>query len=152
MQEIVGDIWNQYDKGRWIVITTNGDVKKDGACVMGRGVARQASLKIPSLPYRLGEMIKESGNQVYIWSDLKIITFPVKYHWREQADFWLIEQSLKQLVGWADLPPRKHGKFYIVRAGTGNGGLSWDDVKPLFEKYLDDRFIVVSKENDVCNS
>jgi len=51
MQEITGDIWEQHKLGRWIVITTNGAIKNDGSCVMGRGVAKQAADKYPELPF-----------------------------------------------------------------------------------------------------
>ena len=144
MQEIFGNIWEQYELGRWVVITTNGATRKDGACVMGRGVAKQAADKFPNLPYNLGELLKVGGNKVYIFDDLKIITLPVKYHWREQADLDLIETSLQQLVAWAGIPPRKHGKFYMVRPGCSNGRRDWEtEVKPLCMKYLDDRFVIV---------
>ena len=143
MQEIFGDIWEQYKLGRWVVITTNGETRKDGACVMGRGIAKQAADMFPDLPYKLGTAIKTGGNNVNIFEDLKIIALPVKHHWKDRADLELIAKSLQQLVAWADVPPRKHGKFYLPRAGCGNGKLDWSDVRPLYEKYLDDRFVVV---------
>jgi len=143
MKEINGNIWDEYDKGRWIVITVNGTIRKDGACVMGRGIAKQVAIKFPKFPYILGAAIRKEGNNLFVFGDFRIITFPVKHHWKEQADLELIEKSLKQLVDWAD-NPRKHGKFYIVRAGVGNGCRDWEtEVKPLYEKYLDDRFVVV---------
>jgi hypothetical protein len=66
-----------------ICVTTNGYVKKNGRCAMGRGIALQAKKKYPNLPYRLGERILSSGNQVYHFSmaleeEFNIITFPVK--------------------------------------------------------------------------
>ena len=146
MQEIYGDIWEQHKLKRWVVITTNGTVRKDGACVMGRGVAKQAADKFPNLPFKLGEALKVGGNNVHIFDYLKIITLPVKYGWREPADLALIERSLKQLVAWADVPPRKHGKFYMVRPGCANGRRDWEtEVKPLCVKYLDDRFVIVER-------
>ena len=146
MQELYGDIWEQHKLGRWVVITTNGDVRQDGACVMGRGVAKQAADKFPSLPFRLGQALEIGGNNSYIFDSLKIITLPVKHHWAEAADLELIEKSLQQLVAWADVPPRKHGRFYLVRPGCANGRRDWEtEVKPLCMKYLDDRFVIVER-------
>jgi len=144
MQEVTGNIWEYHKLGRWVIITTNGAIRKDGTCVMGRGVAKQAADRIPTIPFRLGDALKTGGNNVHAFEDLKIITLPVKHHWREQADLNVIERSLKQLVAWADTPPRKHGKFYLVRPGCANGRRDWEtEVKPLCVKYLDDRFVVV---------
>lgn len=142
IKEIEGNIWDYHKQGHWIVITTNSFVKKDGACVMGRGVALQAKLKFPSLPYHLGDYIKKFGNHVTLQPDCHIFTFPVKHNWWEKADLELIEQSCEELVDVADafVPP-----FYMVRPGCGNGKLNWKDVKSILEKYLDDRFIVVEQ-------
>ena len=146
MQEIFGDIWEQNKLKRWVIITTNGTVRNDGACVMGRGVAKQAATRFPKLPFQLGERIKRDGNVVQVFDDLKIIAFPVKTHWKDVADLGLIEKSLKQLVAWANVPPRKHGKFYMVRPGCSNGKRDWlTEVKPLCENYLDDRFVIVER-------
>lgn len=140
MQEIYGDIWEQYKLGRWVVITTNGATRKDGACVMGRGVAKQAANKFPKLPYRLGVALREGGNNVYTFSDLKIITLPVKHHWSEPADIDLVERSLQQLLEvWTCSE-----SLYLVRPGCSNGRRDWEtEIKPLCERYLDDRFTIV---------
>lgn len=141
MKEIKGNIWDYYGKGHWIVITTNGTVKRNGEAVMGRGVALQAKQRFPDLPKRLGDCIRGPiGNHVTLQPTCGIFTFPVKHDWREKADLELIERGCKELLGVADVfkPP-----FYMVRPGCGNGGLDWKDVKPILEKYLDDRFVVV---------
>ena len=144
MQELYGDIWEQHKLGRWTIITTNGAIREDGKCVMGRGVAKQAADKFSGLPRRLGDALKTGGNIVHVFEDLKIITLPVKHDWREQADLELIETSLQQLVAWANVPPRKHGKFYMVRPGCSNGRRDWEtEVKPLCARYLDGRFVIV---------
>jgi len=144
MQEIFGDIWEQHKLKRWVVITTNGAVKKDGTCVMSRGVAKQAADRYPTLPFQLGNRIKSAGNVLHIFDDLKIITFPVKHHWKDKAELDLIEKSLQQLVAWANIPPRKHGRFYMVRPGCSNGRRDWEtEVKPLCTRYLDDRFVII---------
>ena len=140
MIEIQGDIWDYHKQGNWIVITTNGTVKKNGACVMGRGVAKQAALKYPRMPFHLGDFIKKFGNHLTLQPYCGIFTFPVKHNWWEKADLSLIEASCRELVDTCSVlkPP-----FYMVRPGCSNGGLDWKDVKPILEKYLDDRFIIV---------
>jgi len=143
MREVTGDIWDYHNQGHWIVITTNGTVRKDGACVMGRGVALQAKGRFPQMPYRLGDCIKKFGNHLTLQPYCCIFTFPVKHNWWEKADLSLIERSCKELFDACSpfKPP-----FYLVRPGCGNGQLGWENVKPILEKYLDDRFIVVEKE------
>lgn len=146
MKEIKGNIWDYYDKGNWIVITTNGTVKKNGECVMGRGVAREAKLIHPGFPLELGKAIKEFGNCVFEFS-YRILTMPVKHHWYEKADLKLIEASCQQLVEHL-IYESKLKELYMVRPGCGNGRLDWKDVKPILEKYLDDRFIIVERREE----
>ena len=141
MKEINGDIWDYHKKGYWVVITTNGYIRKDGACVMGRGVAKEAARKFPMLPFEIGRSIQQFGNHVFACNpDTRIIAFPVKHNWWEKADIQLIERSCQEL---AEFPQEL--TYYMVRPGCGNGGLDWLDVKPVLKRYLDDRFIVVER-------
>lgn len=144
MREITGDIWD-YHSGHWIVITTNGTVKTNGECVMGRGVAAQAKDRFPTLPRRLGGLLSRQGNRLFMFPDCRILTFPVKHNWWEKADMGLIEQSVKGLLEFRDF--FQVGDIYMVRPGCSNGRLDWKDVKPVLERYLDDRFIVVELIN-----
>lgn len=149
MKEAFGNIWEYHNRGHWIAITTNGTVRRDGACVMGRGIAREAAIKFPRLPYELGAQILgcpmpygewSKGNDLKVFHQYRITTFPVKHNWWERADPTLIEESARQLQVAC------HGNLdtkYMVRPGCGNGGLDWKDVKPILEKYLDDKHIVV---------
>ena len=149
LKEIEGNIWDYYNKGNWIVITTNGTVKKDGTCVMGRGVALQAKRKYDWLPDELGRRIKNYGNKVYFFTESRLITLPVKHNWWEKADINLIESSLLDLVRlieWCKEYSPIKVPIYMVRPGCSNGRLDWKDVKPVLEKYLDDRFIIVNNE------
>ena len=143
MQELRGDIWNYHEDGQWIVITTNGAVRHDGACVMGRGVALQAAQKFPDLPYRIGDRIRQSGNHVYAFTTLRIFSFPVKRIWSETASLSLIVESAEQLVKF--LGVMKIDRVYCVRPGCGNGGLTWSTVKPSIETIFDDRVCIVEK-------
>lgn len=136
MREVEGNIW-EYEAD-CVVITTNGDVRKDGACVMGRGVALQAKTRDPHLAYRIGAALQTIGNHVY-WMG-NICSFPVKHHWREKADLTLIERSANELSSLAR--SRSSYTFVMPRPGTGNGGLDWKDVKPLMERLPDNVHIV----------
>ncbi len=86
MIEAPGDLWDHHAAGQWVVITTNGIVRKDGACVMGRGVALQAAQRFPDLPFVLGAAIEVDGNHVHAFRDFRVFSFPVKQHWIEPAD------------------------------------------------------------------
>lgn len=153
MKEITGDIWDYHKQGHWIVITTNGYVKEDGSAMMDRGVALQAKQRFPALPIELGEMLNAYRLQVTWFPKYKIITFPVKHSWWESANLQLIRRSCIELQGSLEcsevLCQEASGnggtKVYMVRPGCGNGQLDWVDVKPILEKYLDDRFVVVER-------
>lgn len=155
MKEIQGDLFSQVVDA--ICITTNGTLKKNGSVVAGAGVALTAKNMWPEFPVYLGQLVKHKGNVVHsvmnedrywIWS------FPVKHNYWEKADIKLIEQSCKQLVDLADefehfrlLQPitGRNISVALPRPGCGNGRLKWEDVKPICEKYLDDRFFIVEK-------
>ena len=148
MREIIGDIWSFHDKNEWVAITTNGSVKKNGECVMGRGVALEAKSKSPNIERELGAHILKHGNVCFWMPFRKIVTLPVKHQWFEKADIDLIIDSCKRLVEvhwseWAE----EGSLLYLVRPGCGNGQLRWEDVRPKLEKILDDRFVIVEKNS-----
>ena len=143
MIEVKGDIWEYKREWEWIVVTTNGDVKKNGRAVMGRGVALEATVFLLGLPEELGERIKKYGSRVFAFIGWGILTFPVKKHWNEKANLGLIRASaieLESIVTTLGL-----SEVYMVRPGCGNGGLGWKEVKDTICDILDDRFVVVQK-------
>ena len=139
MIETTGDIW-EYSGKRWIIITTNGTIKRDGTCVMGRGIAEQAKDRYPELPKLLGDYIGKFGNKIMPWWNKSLITFPVKHNWWEDADLKLIEKSCQELAEFLGPSPGA-----MVRPGCGNGGLSWSTVKPILEKYFSDNILIVER-------
>ena len=146
IKEIKGDLWEYYKQGFWIVIPTNGFVKNNGEAVMGRGLALQAKRRFPDLPAELGKRIKEYGNVVFTFYNYHVITFPVKHLWWNKAIIKLIKKScisLREIFRYN--PTGIPTPVYLPRVGCGNGKLDWKDVKPILEKYLDDRFIVCDK-------
>ena len=83
MKEVFGDLW-EFDG--IIAITTNGFLKRDRTCVMGRGCARQAAVRFRELPRKLASRISAEGNHVFYFPEYRLITFPVKHNWWEAAD------------------------------------------------------------------
>jgi len=142
MKVIKENIWKYHTTNAtsFIVITTNGFVKKNGECVMGRGIAQQARDKFPGFAKKLGTAIKEKGNIVFHWYEEGLITFPTKHVWMDNSDLELIERSAQQLAeefeeGYqlgAELP-----KIYMPKPGCSNGNLNWKDVEPIIESTLD---------------
>ena len=155
-----------------ICITTNGFVKKTGQAVMGKGIAKQIKDKISKIDIQLGNIIRIAGNEVNVIRDYdktKIVAFPVKpdkiyvdnpdkvnfavNHMRHKfkmydtipgwacvADIEIIYESTKRLVQLAD--KNKWNEIYLPKPGCGAGELEWEDVSPIMEELLDDRFYI----------
>lgn len=138
MIELTGDLWRYYDDG-YVCITTNGFVKSNGECVMGRGVALQATQRFPGIAREIGKLISKSGNHVHVLDRWKLCTLPTKHHWKEKADIDLIKRSISELETIADM---LECSFYLPRPGCSNGRLQWSSVRPLLT-HLSDRFIIV---------
>jgi hypothetical protein len=141
MHEIVGDIWEQAGQGM-IAITTNGSLTKDGRAIFGRGVARQAVQRFPGIAEKLGTLLSLRGSHVYFLG-CGIISFPVEETAWSLPDLRIIARSAQEIRALADAEgwPR----IIVPRPGCGGGGLAWQDVKPIVEPWLDDRFLLVSQ-------
>jgi len=141
-----GDMWSALDHADLFLVTTNAMVRKDGALVMGRGIAREAATRYTQLPYEAGKWLKVSGLQRSFYGVLrpypqldhpmhKLGLFQVKFHWADDASLDLIANStqvLRDLIeeeGYEDV----HLNF----PGIGNGRLSYSDVLPVV-KHLPD--------------
>jgi len=141
MKVIKGNIWDYPGKDHGIVIPTNGYIKRDGSCIMGKGLSLQAKERIPGIEFRLGRLIRERGNNVF-YLGKGLLSFPVKDQWWEKAKLSLIMKSAIQLKELVDtFVPTK--KIVLPKVGCGNGGLNWIKVEPILDDYLDDRFIIV---------
>lgn len=146
MKEVVGNLWTIKADAR--VIPTNGIVRRDGAAVMGRGVALQAKARYPRIEFTVGAILKGKGNHVqFFFKEENLWTFPVKHHWREKADLKLIGRSCLELTIQASHRPWMK-RIALPRVGCGNGGLDWKEVKPILKEFLDDRFIVVTLKGE----
>jgi hypothetical protein len=141
MKEIIGDMWQEHAKGAVVAITTNGTVNKVGRAVMLRGCARQAREHFPELMKTLGSLISQHGNHVF---DLghQIVSFPVETDPYQVPETGLIEQSCRELVELADY--KGWQKVVVPRPGCGGGGLEWLEVKTILERHFDERFHVIT--------
>jgi len=146
MKEIVGDIWNYWERGNWIVIPTNGNVNKYGCAIMGKGLALEAKERFPNLSYELGRRLSMVGINLEIFFEYRIIAFPVKYDWTKEANLELISSSADSLSKCSVANFLREGLIYLPRVGCGKetGKLDWKIVKPVLEVFLDDRFTVVN--------
>jgi hypothetical protein len=142
MLEIFGNIWDKYEAGYPVCVTTNGFVKSNGCAVMGCGIARQAAEHFPNLPKLVGSHILDKGWED-VWEVLpNIIIFPVKRAklnntpgWALAAELSIITTSLSRLSAL-----RLTKGFNVVilpRPGCGAGRLAWSQVKPLCDIYED---------------
>ena len=114
MREEAGNLWAVTADVR--VITTNGTVKKGGNAVMGRGCAREAAERWPTLPVTLGYKLRHEGLLVHVLWDFSashgqtstqegLVSFPVKHEFWQVADLELIRTSAAQLVALVNTWP-----------------------------------------------
>lgn len=131
-----GNMWDVFGKTELFMITTNPIKRKDGAIVMGRGIAKEVKDRFPDLPLRFGNHFPNgyllSGQPTGLigrFDGQAIGWFMVKDHWAEEAKLSIITNSLEDLIEWADQWKRIDLNF----PGIGNGKLSREDVLPLLE-------------------
>lgn len=111
--------------------------------VMGKGIALQFSKKFPAMlaaykvAHKAGEL-QPGRIHVFEGDDMLsprfILNFPTKRHWRGKSRMEDIESGLDALV--AEIRSRDIKSVAVPPLGCGNGGLPWDEVRPLIEEKL----------------
>lgn len=168
MKEAFGNLLHM--EGDALVITTNGFVKNNGEAVMGRGIAKQVADALPGFARELGTLITYGGNIVHHVRDhngMALVTAPVKPRYVEYNGTNVVEHAKNQFrIGdrvpgfWSKAGPERivacckdlvnlanvmgWQTILCPRFGCGAGELNWEDVKPMIENILDDRFICVT--------
>jgi O-acetyl-ADP-ribose deacetylase (regulator of RNase III) len=125
---------NLFDSAAQVVTNTVNCVG-----VMGKGVALEFKNRYPALfeDYRArcdrGEV---RPGELYLWEDdrVQVLNFPTKRDWRENSRLEDIEQGLLYLAKhYQDLGIQS---LAMPALGCGNGGLHWEDVRPLIIQHL----------------
>lgn len=133
-----GDMWSVFGKTTIFMITTNPIMKKDGSIVMGRGIAKQAKEKFPSIPFDFGEqrrkMFLNTYNVGYIgtYEDQDVWYFMVKDHWANKARLDIISNACAEIKTWVSFS-EKGERIDLNFPGIGNGGLTREEVLPIIE-------------------
>lgn len=108
--------------------------------VMGAGLALEFKLRYPQMyeDYRQKcqeKQVKTGALSTYKTEDnLLIINFPTKFNWRYPSKMEWLEEGLKYFT--------KHYQSWSIKSvafpklGCEHGGLDWQNVKVLMEKYL----------------
>ena len=147
------DLWKtlEADPRAWGVIPTNREVYADrgaltGAAIMGRGLAKDAALRYPELPYLYGNYLRTPAPReaevqvclVYLYEPGRLILLPTKHRYREAASLTLIEDGLLELVVLAQEAVEVGAgmsTIWFPRIGCGLGGLSWRLVRRSLDNF-----------------
>jgi len=112
--------------------------------VMGKGIALQFKNMFPGNfklysnackknKLRIGQLLVTTEEALLAGKKI-IINFPTKKEWRLPSEYQYIEAGLKELV--KVINENKIKSIAIPPLGSGNGGLDWNKVKKILEKYL----------------
>ena len=114
--------------------------------VMGKGLAAAFKRRHPEMfqAYKAickrGELLPGSS---WLWKgpDQWVLNFATKKHWRNPSRLSYVRDGLEEFQrNYSSLGIRE---VAFPRLGCGNGGLDWDEVKPLMVEYLRDLPITV---------
>jgi O-acetyl-ADP-ribose deacetylase (regulator of RNase III) len=114
--------------------------------VMGKGIALQFKNMFPNNFKQYALACKNNALKVgqllvveeasFLSGKKMIINFPTKTNWRLPSEYEYIEKGILELV--RIIEERKIKSIAIPPLGSGNGGLDWNKVKPILQKYLID--------------
>jgi len=139
MLEEYGDFWAI--PADFHCIMTNGALRRNGSAIMGKGIALEARRRYHDIEAILGSLINKYGNHVFHLG-YNILSFPTKYHWKQDSDIQLIKRSAQELVILFENSPAE--RILLTRPGCGNGNLQWSEVKPVIQEILvDNKFVIV---------
>lgn len=107
--------------------------------VMGAGIALEFKLRYPEMFKKYEEMCKQQKYivgrpRLYKDGSINILNFPTKKHWKTPSKIEWIEEGLRYFA--QNYKKANITSIAFPKLGTNNGGLKWNNVKILMEKYL----------------
>ena len=107
--------------------------------VMGKGVALEFKKRYPEMFKSYERMCNEKQldvGKLMLWKGPEkwVLMFPTKKHWRNPSKMEYVEAGLQKFVDTYLEKGITSAAF--PRLGCGNGGLNWEEVRPLMERYL----------------
>jgi hypothetical protein len=113
---------------------------------MGKGIAAEFKSRYPEMFSEYKERcdrVQFTPGSIWLWKgpDQWVLNFSTKNHWRNPSRLEYIEKGLLEFrKSYEELGIRE---IAFPRLGCGNGGLNWDDVRPLMVRHLADLPIAV---------
>lgn len=107
--------------------------------VMGKGVALEFKKRYPEM-FKSYERVCDKKQlevgKLMLWKGAEkwVLMFPTKKHWRNPSKMEYIEAGLKKFTD--TYIEKGITSIAFPRLGCGNGGLDWEEVRPLMERYL----------------
>lgn len=137
-------MWSVFGETDLFLITTNPVVRKDGAVVMGRGIALQAKTRFPKLPFDFGSRLKKleelkrvrKMGTIGVYEHQPVGFFMVKDHFAQEAKLSIIQSSVRDLLVFLYDGPEDY-RVDLNFPGIGNGRLSREEVLPIIEQLPD---------------
>lgn len=107
--------------------------------VMGKGIAKDFKEREPEMftAYRrICDKKLLAPGKLWLWRESSqwVLNFPTKQHWRNPSKLEWIDAGLKKFA--QNYQKQGITEISFPRLGCGNGGLDWEDVRPLMEEHL----------------
>lgn len=124
--------------------------------VMGKGLALKFKQLYPDMfssyqKYCENGLLNIGKLQLFKTSNKWILNFPTKHEWRKPSRLEYIEAGLQKFVDHYQRLGIRSISFPML--GCGNGGLEWDEVRPLMERYLKnlpiDVYVHIAEKDDL---
>ncbi|WP_255284097.1 macro domain-containing protein [Nocardia alba] len=111
--------------------------------VMGKGIAAAFRAEFPDMFSDYSEACKRGDlklGAMHVWEPpvtstaRRVVSFPTKAHWRSPSQIEYIESGMVDLV--KVIVDLRINSIALPALGCGNGGLLWQDVRPVIESGL----------------